>query len=97
MLPVVWIGIGIAVATGSVGLVQAVDGTYLTGALACLVAYPAFPLVQLIGWPMIVGVLAGMWAGRQRLLERAGDYRWPLLRAFVAGTALSVAGGVRPH
>lgn len=92
MLPVVWIGI--AVATGSVGLVQAVDGTYLTGVLTRLVAYPAFPLVQLVGWPMLVGVLAGMWAGRRRLLEQAGDHRRPLLRVVVAGIALSVAGGV---
>ncbi|OLL72832.1 hypothetical protein Ae168Ps1_1213 [Pseudonocardia sp. Ae168_Ps1] len=93
LMPVLWIGV--VWGTGSTGFVPpADDGGYLAGVAVRFVGYPAFPLLQLVGWPMLVGVLAGMWAGRRRLLERAGEYRPQLRRAVVAGVAVSVLGGV---
>lgn len=93
LMPVLWIGT--AITLGGPGLPAPPPGEdYLSGVLERGAGYPLFPLMQLVGWPMIVGVLAGMWAGRRRLLERAAEFRAPLVRAVWAGVAVSVLGGI---
>lgn len=93
LMPLLWIGS--AVTLGGPGFpAPPAAGNYLAGVLERLLFYPAYPLMQLVGWPMIVGVLAGVWAGRRRLLERADEFRRPLTLAVRGGVAVSVLGAV---
>ncbi len=92
LMPVVWIGATQLMGTGFPQVSP--EQTYLGRMIENAIGYPAVPIVQLLAWPMLLGVLVGMWSARKRLLEEAGQHRKFLLRTMAIGLAVSVLGGV---
>lgn len=74
--------------------VLAIPDSYAMAVLYNATGYPFAMMMTLLGFPMLVALLLGAWAGRRKVLENPERHRTTLARTAWVGITISVLAGL---